>query len=348
MAKVRTSPIWGAASATLTDIDWAILHELARDPLASSRAVADAVGISLSQAQGRIRALDRRSVSHVVAVLDTGASGQSLAWVTVDVRGRAVELVARELAAIREVMMVSALAGGAHDILMCVRFRQIGDLDERLLRKMAKIEGIIRHDLSIVIASPVFRSEYVTISPDFLKTDVEGIVGDLAIDFDDSVLDTLDRQIVAELQVNGRASAKYISNKYDISAGAVRYRIRNLQNSGVMRFMTLFLPQELGINNFAFVQISVMNGSVDQVISDLRSRLWLPQLFLCTGSRNIKAVMLAETLDQIMTERIQDIRNIRGVSQADISPISRAYKFEMRWGQPFTEPYDHARPTATK
>ena len=338
MEKSKRSPIWGAPSATLKEVDWAILHELARDPLASSRSVAEAIGISLSQAQSRIRALDRRRISHVVAVLDTRVSGQSLAWVTVGVRGRSVEEVATELANIREVMMVSTLGSGAHDILLCVRFRNVEDLHSHLLVKVSGIVGIARQNISVVLNTPVFRPEYVTISREFLNTDVAAIAKDLEVDFGDGVLDELDRNIVAELQVNGRTSAKAIADRYGISPGAVRYRIRALQNNGIMRFMTLFLPQELGINSFAFLEVSVVPSAIDRVIEELRKKPWLPQLFICTGQATIKGVLFSESIEQITRIRTEEIGQLDGVLQVEISPLLKAYKFETRWGQPFSKP----------
>ena len=106
-----------------------------------------------------------------------------------------------------------------------------------------------------------------------------------------------------------------------------------------MRFMTLFMPNELGINSFAYLQMTVSTNHIEQVANELNSKPWLPQLFLCTGQFNLKGALLAESLDQIMNVRIQEIRNLPGVLQAEISPLSQAYKYEMGWGQPFTEPF---------
>ncbi len=203
---------------------------------------------------------------------------------------------------------------------------------------MSHIAGLARQDISVVLKTPVFRPEYVTISREFLNTDVNAITNDLANDFDASVLDKLDRQIIAELQVNGRTSAKAIADRYGISPGAVRYRIRALENNGIMRFMALFLPQELGINSFAFLEISVVPGAIDQVVEVLRTKPWLPQLFICTGHATIKGVILSENVEQISRIRTEEIGQLAGVLQVEISPLRRAYKFEMRWGQAFSEP----------
>jgi Lrp/AsnC family transcriptional regulator for asnA, asnC and gidA len=88
-------------------------------------------------------------------------------------------------------------------------------------------------------------------------------------------LDAIDRQIVARLIANGRASASDISRSLPgVSQRAVRYRLERLQRNDVIRIGAVIDPHAIGLDVIADVFIEVAPGEVQQVarrLVDLQS-----------------------------------------------------------------------------
>jgi DNA-binding Lrp family transcriptional regulator len=334
-------------AAPLTALDWAILDVLTRDPLASNRAIAETLKLPLAQVGARIRLLERRKLSHVLAALDLRASGQAFGFILIDVQGRPLEEVAAELGAIREVMMVSALTGGTHDLLVIVRFKSVLVLQESIFGRIFPIEGVYQTCTSIVLDVPIFRSQYVSYAPNFLPNDIEANRRDLEMDYAEGVLDDLDRSIIAELQVNGRQSINSISRKYGINASTIRYRVRSLESRGLMRFITILDPPAIGLDTFALIEIQVEASKIPSVIESLRQKRWLPQLFLCAGPAALMGIVLADSVNTVRRLKTEEIRQIDGVIGANVSLLVRTYKMDMRWGQRYTEWLPIMEKTAT-
>jgi len=317
----------------LTELDWAILEELTHDPHASSRVVAERLDLPPAQVAARIRELDRRNVSHVLAVLDLKAAGQSFAIILVSLRGRSIDLVAAEMCQYEEVMMASALLGGEYDLLLMVRFVDLDGLHRSLYTKIGLIEGVRSFQASVVLDVPVFRSHYVAYTPDFLPVSVEDNMRKLADNYPDDVLDELDRCIVAELQENARKSINAISRKYSINASTIRYRIRSLESRGLMRFVTVVDPPAVGLHAFALVEIQANANLISQIIQTLSQKSWVLQLFVCAGFANLLAIVPAATAEDIKQIKMEDLSAIDGVDRVRASALIKTYAMDARWAQ---------------
>src|SRR5205823_4903154 len=168
---------------SLSDLDWAILGELTLDPHASPRLLAERLNLPASQVASRVRNLDRRNVSHVLAVLDLKASGQSFCFLHMGIRGRPAEEVATKAASIPEVLMVSTLSGGAHDLLLLIRFTDTDKLYRLIYEDIAPIEGVARFFVSVVVDIPIFKSNYVNYTTSTSVMGVEENMSDLALNY---------------------------------------------------------------------------------------------------------------------------------------------------------------------
>ncbi|WP_340313455.1 Lrp/AsnC family transcriptional regulator [Rhizorhabdus argentea] len=316
----------------LTDLDRAILDVLTSDPQASARMVADALNMPVAQVAPRIRAMDRRKVSGILAVLDLAAAGQQVCFVLIDVRSVSVESVSAQIAPLAQVILVSTLLGGSHDLLVIVRFRTLGTLHELLSNQIGRIEGIYRSVASIVLDIALFRPQYLRHDPGSETTDM---VRDLAEEFPEDQVDEVDRQILAELLLNARQSIKAVARKCQINASTVRYRIRALEGRGLMRFITVLNPAALGIGAFALVEIEPEANRLADVIANLRNKSWLPQIFVTTGPAPIKGILQAENIRAIMEIKNQELTQIEGITRVEISTLVGTRKMDLRWGQKY-------------
>jgi DNA-binding Lrp family transcriptional regulator len=337
MINPRAAARRAGKNVLLPDLDWAILDVLTRDPQASNRVIAETLNVPIGQIVSRIRSLDRRKISHVLAALDLKASGQSFCFILLDINGRPVDEVAAELAPIREIMMISALTGGVHDLLVLVRFKSIMLLEQIIFGRIYPVKGVYQTCASIVLDVPIFHAQYVNYAPGLLPHDVEAISCDLALDYEDSILDSLDRSIIAELQVNGRQSINSISRKYGINASTIRYRIRNLESRGLMRFITILDPPAVGFDTFALIEIRAEASKISSIIENLKHRRWLPQLFLCAGPAAMMGIVLADSMATLGHLKTEELRQINGILEVSISALIHTYKMDVRWGQRYTE-----------
>jgi DNA-binding Lrp family transcriptional regulator len=329
-----------AQKVSLTELDRAILEQLSHDPLTSNRAIAEALGVSTGQVAARTRWLDQKNVSRVIAVLDLKAAGQSFCFVQVDVRGRSISDVAADVSSIRETLAVSALIGSTHDLLVLLRFTTPDVLHNLLFRSLAQIEGVYRISVAIVLEIPVFRAQYVTYMPHFLPLDVRANIRELAIDYADNIIDATDRCIIAELQQDGRKSINDIARRYKLNSGTIRYRVKNLESKGLLRFITVFDPSVIAIKEFALLEIEVAANHIESVIRHLNEKSFLRQVFLCAGTAAIVSILEADTIETIQRIKNEELTPIEGVIEVRATLITHTYKMDMRWGQRFTSRAD--------
>lgn len=320
----------------LTEMDRAILDALTADPLASARAVAEALGAPVAQITGRMRALDRRRVSHVLAVLDLAAAGEQVCFVSLEIRGRPLQSVAADIRPIPEVMLISTLVDGQYDLMMMIRFGTLESLHDLMTNRVCTIEGIYRFTVATVLDIPSYQAHYVLFdsSPE-PEADFAATMSEIAQVFTGQV-DDLDCQIITELLGNARQSINTIARKYQINASTIRYRVRSLESRGLMRFITVLDPQALGIEVFALIEIEPRANCLTDVLASLRGRSWLPQIFVTTGPGQIKGIMHGANMDAIKRIKNEELTQIDGIIDVTITTLSGAYKNDIRWGNKYT------------
>ncbi|MFM8610033.1 MAG: Lrp/AsnC family transcriptional regulator [Burkholderiaceae bacterium] len=69
-------------------------------------------------------------------------------------------------------------------------------------------------------------------------------------------LDKLDRQILRQLQTNGRATYDDVAEAVGLSASAVLRRVRRLEDAGVIhRYAALVAPERVGLGLTAYINV---------------------------------------------------------------------------------------------
>lgn len=79
-----------------------------------------------------------------------------------------------------------------------------------------------------------------------------------------TVIDDLDRKILAELQQDGRMTNAALAERVHLSQSACLRRVRRLEESGVIdRYVMLVDPTAAGISSHTFVEITLSSQSDD-------------------------------------------------------------------------------------
>ncbi|WP_208153270.1 Lrp/AsnC family transcriptional regulator [Sinorhizobium medicae] len=131
--------------------------------------------------------------------------------------------------------------------------------------------------------------------------------------------DDLDRQIIAHLRSDGRASLSKLSDALGVARGTVQNRLERLLETGTLLGFTVRVREDYDVSTVhAVMMIEVVGKSTTQVIRRLRGLPEIYTLHTTNGSwdlvANIRAANLSE-FDRILRE----VRMIDGVANSETS-----------------------------
>jgi Lrp/AsnC family transcriptional regulator for asnA, asnC and gidA len=148
-------------------------------------------------------------------------------------------------------------------------------------------------------------------------------------------LDAIDRQIVARLIANGRASASDISRSLEgVSQRAVRYRLERLQRHGVMRVGAVVDPHAIGFDVIADVFIEVAPGEVQQVARRLVDLERVSYVAASIGQGDLSIQICARDGAELERLVADVVRAIPGVRSARTVMVSWKLKDVHQWQIP--------------
>lgn len=150
-----------ATIAALDRHDEAIVALLREDGRMSSRDLATRIGLNEATVRARMRRLEESGTMRVVAMVDLAAAGYHfVAPVGVQVKGRQSEDVGRDLAAIPQVVSVSAVLG-VQDLELQILARSIAELNNLLTEVIPAVPGVARLDSALAMNVVKYESPWV-------------------------------------------------------------------------------------------------------------------------------------------------------------------------------------------
>jgi Lrp/AsnC family leucine-responsive transcriptional regulator len=88
------------------------------------------------------------------------------------------------------------------------------------------------------------------------------------------IMDNLDREIIRELQRNGKLSFAELGRKIGLSTSATAERVKKMEQEGIIRGYTAIIDAEkVGLDITAFISVPVGNIPIDdmaKMISEIR------------------------------------------------------------------------------
>ena len=140
-------------------------------------------------------------------------------------------------------------------------------------------------------------------------------------------LDQVDRDILVNLQNDGRSSASHIASEIGMSVPAVTDRIKKLQESGIiMGFTAVLNHRKVGLDVSAFITvISESSSHYSDVVRETNNTPEIVQCFTTTG--NGSHVLLALTENTHSLEKLlRTIQSWPGVMRTETQIILSSYK----------------------
>lgn len=145
-------------------------------------------------------------------------------------------------------------------------------------------------------------------------------------------LDDIDLQIIAALQVNGRANFAELATGIDLSQAAIRLRVNRLLESGVLEIVAITDPLSIGFTVQALVGLTV-DGHIEALSDEIGAREYAVYVVLTAGRFDMLVEVLCADNDHLL-EVMSDLRALEGVSSVEAHTYLRLTKQTYAWGIP--------------
>lgn len=298
----------------LDDTDCNIVAVLRTNPRITNKNIALRLDMAESTVAQRIRGMAERDLMRVVAQKHVFSDGyRNVVFLFVDTAGRTVQQVGADIAEVDGVFGISQGIGNP-DVFVSARSRSVEDL-QRVAEQVARIQGVATLEVIPCFRIHKFVSNF----------------GDLANPGHPPLVNPESRndRIFHALYQDGRQSNREISRQLDISEGAIRQRLKALQQSGEMQFQVVCNPLALQLGTAAVLRISTAakeTGKVLARIADLEVAAFVAEV---AGVSNIIALFITpdnQSLGNITDNELMSMRGVRGVdAQILVANIKHSY-----------------------
>jgi Lrp/AsnC family transcriptional regulator for asnA, asnC and gidA len=144
------------------------------------------------------------------------------------------------------------------------------------------------------------------------------------------VLDALSKQIIEQLQQDGRRSYAAIGKAVGLSEAAVRQRVQRLVDVGAMQIVAVTDPLSLGFPRQAMVGIRC-GGDLERVAGHLAAMDEIDYVLITAGSFDLLIELVCEDDDQLL-EILGRVRSIPSVTQTETFVYLKLCKQTYSWG----------------
>lgn len=143
-------------------------------------------------------------------------------------------------------------------------------------------------------------------------------------------LDDLSKEIIEQLQQDGRRSYAAIGKAVGLSEAAVRQRVQRLLETGVMQIVGVTDPLMLGFSRQAMIAIKC-EGDLEEVADHLAAMEEIDYVVITAGSFDILIELVCESDDQ-MLEMLNRIRAVPTVTSTESFVYLKLRKQTYTWG----------------
>ncbi|MHB8826462.1 MAG: Lrp/AsnC family transcriptional regulator [Acidimicrobiales bacterium] len=273
---------------SLDHLDTLIYEELNRNGRASMEELAAVAGLSRAAVRSRVARLIDSGSLRVIGIVHPSAQGvTAYAHLSINVRGSARD-VARQIAAIDEFPLVSIVAGRAA-LIAEVHAASSEDL-RALVQSVRTLKGVAHVETAVYTE----RIKDLYAPPGVMPP---------------ARIDDVDRQILAILTDDGRASFADIARRTQYSASAIRARVHQLIERGVVRISTVVAPGMVGLQHMCGFGVRVSEPDVVDQIGVIPSVSYLSR----TMSRwDAIGTVLAGSQAEVVAQ-LDRVRSVPGV-----------------------------------
>lgn len=144
-------------------------------------------------------------------------------------------------------------------------------------------------------------------------------------------LDDIDKQILRQLQVDGRMPYSQLAPLVGLSEAATRQRVNRLTERGVMSIVAVTDPISLGYGYQAMLGLSV-ESDVTKTAEKLSQLDELEYVVITAGRYDILAEVLCIDAEHLLEVVDTKVRNVAGVRNVETLTYLRLVKQTYNWG----------------
>lgn len=148
---------------------------------------------------------------------------------------------------------------------------------------------------------------------------------------EDFTVDDIDRSIVAQLRINGRATNQQIADNLDLTAATVSTRIRRMEDADKLRVVAVSDFAAHGYNVLMEMAIEVDGRPASEVAAELAEFDEVFAAHLVTGRYDIDMLVVLRDfseLSELLLEKFAKVRGIRSMTPAVAVDVIK-YKFDV-------------------
>jgi Lrp/AsnC family transcriptional regulator for asnA, asnC and gidA len=144
------------------------------------------------------------------------------------------------------------------------------------------------------------------------------------------LLDDVAKQIIEQLQQDGRRPYAQIGKAVGLSEAAVRQRVQRLLDAGVMQIVAVTDPLQLGFPRQAMVGLKT-SGDLEAVADRLAELHEVDYVVITAGSFDLLTEVVCRNDDHLL-EILQRLRTVEGVVSAEAFVYLKLRKQTYSWG----------------
>jgi Lrp/AsnC family transcriptional regulator for asnA, asnC and gidA len=144
------------------------------------------------------------------------------------------------------------------------------------------------------------------------------------------VLDTIAKQIIEQLQQDGRRSYAAIGKAVGLSEAAVRQRVQRLIDTGVMQIVAVTDPLTLGFRRQTMIGIRC-EGDLERVAEHLAVLDEIDYVVITAGSFDLLIEVVCEDDDHLL-EILSRVRSVPSVTGTETFVYLKLRKQTYSWG----------------
>jgi Lrp/AsnC family transcriptional regulator, regulator for asnA, asnC and gidA len=145
-------------------------------------------------------------------------------------------------------------------------------------------------------------------------------------------LDDIDRRIIAALQVEGRRPFSRLARDLGVSESSVRYRVKRLEDSGVVQVVGIADPLRIGFDLMALVGLKVQPGRMHEVVERMKALPETSYVAVTAGAFDLIAEVICRETAHFTELLIDRIQGIDGVADTQSFLVLQIHKMAYGWG----------------
>ncbi|WFE24930.1 Lrp/AsnC family transcriptional regulator [Solwaraspora sp. WMMD791] len=144
------------------------------------------------------------------------------------------------------------------------------------------------------------------------------------------LLDDVAKQIIEQLQEDGRRPYATIGKAVGLSEAAVRQRVQRLLDAGVMQIVAVTDPLQLGFPRQAMIGLRT-SGDLETVADRLAELDEVDYVVITAGSFDLLTEVVCRNDDHLL-EILQRLRDVEGVVSTEAFVYLKLRKQTYTWG----------------